>query len=294
MAGALLVMAPTTQQATTTRYKLDINGVDVGVLDELDLQQVAGTPATTTVKVALPALNASLLGWLNAVLAGNQPATRGEILTLDYDLNIKSVLDFADAKVTRIDFPAADAASKDPAKLWITLVATNTQQKAGTGKAATFTQQLLQKRWLPANFKLTLDGITEDTKYVSKIEPITVLIQPAPQRPTEVAKTGPLAAVPTRASGPPQAAATVSNVVLYVSAAKASSFQQWLSTGSSAARNGVLTFLQPNLQQSLYVLNLSGLMITKIDQNAAANGQTIVRDRVEMTVKGLQFSSIAP
>ena len=47
---------------------------------------------------------------------------------------------------------------------------------------------------------------------------------------------------------------TVSNVVLYVDAAKAASFQQWMSTGSSTAKNGAVTILAPNLKDPLYVL----------------------------------------
>lgn len=87
-------------------------------------------------------------------------------------------LAFMNAQITEIGFPALDAASKDAAKMTIKIKPEKTQDTdlsnvgfpaldAGAKDAMT------QKKWLPANFRISIDGLGDACKRVNKIDAFT-------------------------------------------------------------------------------------------------------------------------
>jgi hypothetical protein len=95
----------------------------------------------------------------------------GAINEADFKRDIRNVREFKDALITEVSFPACDGASKDPAYMTIKFEPEKVKLKKDTGKAGN-PPAANQKRWLPANFRLKIDGI--DCSKVRKIGALTI------------------------------------------------------------------------------------------------------------------------
>lgn len=82
-----------------------------------------------------------------------------------------SRLDWIGGQITEIDFPALDAASSDSFSMTIKISPERTRSVKGAGSRAVVTAG---KNWLAGSFHLTIDGLEEACKHVSRIEPISL------------------------------------------------------------------------------------------------------------------------
>jgi len=103
----------------------------------------------------------------------------GAIVHADYDYKELSRLTFQHAIVTEFGMPALDAASKDAAKMTLKFkpeITRRTFSQAGSiaGGSAFPIDSKKQKQWLPANFRLRIDGLEEPCTRINKIEAITI------------------------------------------------------------------------------------------------------------------------
>src|SRR5216684_2416619 len=96
----------------------------------------------------------------------------GAIITTDYDYKEVSRLEWTSALITEVGFPALDAASKDEAKMTIKITPETTRFETKSGSKLVAPDQKMQKKWLPANFRLKIDGL--DCTRVNKIDAIVV------------------------------------------------------------------------------------------------------------------------
>ena len=118
-------------------------------------------------------MDKSVYDWIAASLAMNYSRKDGAIVGADFQGNVISRLEFQSALITEVTFPAVDATSKDTAKMSIVLSPERTVlNRKASGKLGLTGGAKAQKKWLPANFRLSIDGI--DTKKVSKIDALTV------------------------------------------------------------------------------------------------------------------------
>jgi hypothetical protein len=111
-----------------------------------------------------------LYDWISETLLGKATTHTGALVATDSELNIRNRLDFTNALITEVGFPALDAASKTPVGLTVKLTPETTRFRAATGKLVPPSGG--QKAWLPGNFRLTIPGL--DCNQVSKIDSFTV------------------------------------------------------------------------------------------------------------------------
>jgi phage tail-like protein len=109
--------------------------------------------------------------WIAASWSMSYMRKNGSIVAADYTLKAQSERQFFNALLTETTVPALDAASKEPAYLTIEFAPEYTKTVKGKGKLGVAAKQQ-QKLFLPANFRLELDGI--DCTRVSKIDSFTV------------------------------------------------------------------------------------------------------------------------
>jgi hypothetical protein len=118
----------------------------------------------------------SFYEWLqSSVDHQTKRVTSGAVITADYNFKEVGRLNFYNALITELGFPAVDAASKDAAKMTVKFTPEYTRHVAKTGgsiKGELGKGQ--QKLWHPSNFRLEIDGMTTACKWVNKIEALTI------------------------------------------------------------------------------------------------------------------------
>ena len=231
-------------------------------------------------------MSPSYYQWIKAGLAGQPARKNGAIVTCDFSFKEQSRLEWYNAVITEIGFPACDASSKDPAMMTLKFAPEQTRMIAKPGAtdgAAYKKSAAVQKRWLPANFRLKIDGL--DCSRVNKIEAISAnLHSPA----------GPSRLGIAQQSGPQLQ--KVSNLVLALPEASAESFYAWYKAavvqGNTAQgqKSGRLEYLSPDLKSALFALTFPHLTILKWTAvRAPAGVAAIPHVQVEMACAGLDF-----
>ncbi|HLN64027.1 MAG TPA: phage tail protein [Symbiobacteriaceae bacterium] len=173
------------------KFALELDGVIVGFVQEVDGGHAVADVVTEklggdwlvrkhigNVKYEAIALkiDASLArpfyDWIKASLDGKHERKSGSIIYLDREGNEVERLSFTGGLLTEIGMPALDAASKDAAKMTIKIAPEYTRRSASEPKPVVV--PATQKKWLPANFRLRIDGLEEPCARVNKIEAIVV------------------------------------------------------------------------------------------------------------------------
>jgi phage tail-like protein len=224
--------------------------------------------------------------WLRATLDHQYQRKNGAIVSYDYNYKELSRLEFHNALITEIGFPALDAASKDAAKMTIKFSPEFTRMQTKTGgiaKAALPTK--VQKKWLPSNFKLQIAGL--DCTKVNKVEAITVK-QKVTDNPVGTAQG--YTKEPANLESP--------NLVITLPEANAAGFLKWHEDFVKSGKNnkgvektGQLTYLTEDLRETLFTLNFHGLGIFKLTHDKVeAHNEQIARAKAEMYCESIQFS----
>src|SRR2546427_2818155 len=218
--------------------------------------------------------------WIRASLDKQYSGKNGAVIACDYNYKELSRIDWADALITEVGFPASDAASKDAAKMTIKFSPETTRMSARTGASAGGVYSggrnaQVQKKWLPANFRLQIAGLEAACTRVNKIEAIVV---------KQVAS-----------AGAPRW--QVSNLVVTLPEADANLFSKWheefVKGGAGAGKEtgGTLAYLAPDLREAFFTLTFRGLGISKLaPEKVEAHSENIRRAMVEMTYQGLAFA----
>lgn len=218
--------------------------------------------------------------WIKAATDSQYLRKSGQIVTCDENFKAVSALDFSNAIITEVGFPALDAASKDAAKMTIKIRPEWTRINARPGGSVSgMTNTKAQKKWLPANFRLQIAGM--DCTRVNKIEAITVK-QKVVENP-----------VGARGYQKETANVEISKLVFTLPEAQAESFYKE-AVGKRVPGNGKpgqLDYLTEDLRESLFTLNFTHLVVVSLtpDKTGAGN-ETIRRVKVEMDCARMQFS----
>jgi hypothetical protein len=173
---------------TAGRFALELDGADMGVLtgyeggfpygevvesqdgSEMFVRKHIGNVKYEEIRMQLGlGMDPAVYAWITAMLSGKAASKAGAIRFLDGNGNIVNRLEFDDALITEITFPALDGASKEAAYLEIVLDPGSTRYKTGSGRQSIGQKQ---KTWSPANYRLTIGDLP--TKRVSKIEAFTI------------------------------------------------------------------------------------------------------------------------
>ena len=199
--------------------------------------------------------------WIRKTLEGTYARKDGAIVAADFKRQAIETRAFADALVTQIGIPAADAASKEPAYLTVAFApdsiqyAPSSEQLPGVGKAD-------QKAWLPANFRLEIKGL--DTTRVAKVDEIVIK-----QSQDDLGELRDPVREPGKLEFP--------SICVTLSEATAASWIGWHhdfviagNNDESKEKTGVLTFLSPNRQTELLKVHLLGLGIVRLTREKAS------------------------
>ncbi|TLY26456.1 MAG: twin-arginine translocation signal domain-containing protein [Nitrospirae bacterium] len=219
--------------------------------------------------------------WISSTLDMKIQPRNGAVLSLDFNNVEQSRLNFMNALITEITFPALDAASKDAARMTVKLAPAGTQQKSGS-KAVVGGMSLKQKQWLPANFRLFIQGLEQATKRVNKLEALTIKFK------TQSDQVGKF-----REAQKEPVVIEIPNLIFTIPEIDAGPFYQWHedfvikgNNGPDRERPGVLEWLTPAVVTGPTVLGslqFFNLGIFKIaPEKLEAGADTIRRVKVEM------------
>lgn len=240
----------------------DGQGAAIAPADAVVHKHIAGVKYEDITMRAGTGMSKSFYNWMKTTIIGSGPRQSGafSIGTFGSD---RSSLQFQNALVTEVGFPALDAASKDAAKMTIKISPESTRYGRTSGLPAHLPSR--QKLWSPANFRLKIDGL--DATRVNKIEAIVI------KQSIIEGSTGGLA------SG----GVDFPNLVIGLPEASSDTWESWLEDfvikGNNTAqgeRNGQLTYLATD-GSSLFSLDLLSLGIFRLAPNEVDAGQTMPR-----------------
>lgn len=217
----------------------------------------------------------------------NRGREDGAVVFADYDYNEVTRLDWQAGLITEFGMPALDAASKDAALMSVKFKPEITRKKIGGGGKVTFPADASrQKQWLPSNFRLRVDGCENGSKWVNKIEALTIKQKVAEHAVGEI-----------RDYQQEPTSVEVPNLVITLSEAHAEEFYRWHedfvikgNNGEDAEKGAVLEYLSANLATTLFTLKFFHLGVFKISPDKVeAGGEPIRRLKVEMYCENIEF-----
>jgi hypothetical protein len=222
-----------------------------------------------------PVLPKPLFDWVAGALNMSPIKKNGAIITAGVDSKEQSRLQFNNAQITEVGFPALDASSKDTGLLTIKFAPEFTTPLAGKGIAlpAVATRA---KPWLSSNFRLTIPGL--DCSRVSKIDAFTIKQPVLAQGQAGQSKVLPAGKL------------EFPNLAISVAEANAGTFYAWFqdmvlkgNVGENFERPGTLELLDPTMKTVLLTIIFEHLGIFGFTpENAEAGAEKIKRVKVEM------------
>jgi len=211
----------------------------------------------------------------------------GALVFLDFDQNEQSRLTWHHGLITEVGMPALDASSKDAAMMTIKFKPEWTRKTWAQGSKFTVPADAAkQKKWLPANFRLRIDGCEIGCAKVNKIEALTIKQKVVENSVGEI-----------RDYQNEPTSVEIPNLVITLPESHADEFYRWHedfvifgNNGQDKEKGGTLEYLTPNLQETLFSLHFFQLGVFKItaDKNEAS-GEPIRRLKIEMYCEDIRY-----
>jgi tail tube protein gp19 len=199
--------------------------------------------------------------WIKSSFDRTSQRKDGAIQSCDYDLNASMTMEFSQALINGVGFPALDAASREEGSMTIRFAPETIRNSKGAGKCPAGPGRAAQKRWLPSNFRLQISGL--NTSQVSRVEAIAMQqLMPGRLQYSSLAF-----ALPEQHAGP---------------------LMEWQRAGTRRVPQGTiagqLDFLSPDLRETLFTLTFSNLAMMKLEMDA------LRRVRAEMAIGDMRFN----
>jgi phage tail-like protein len=233
------------------------------------------------------AMSKAFYSWIQASLDNKHTRKDGAVITADFNQKEVGRLDFHQALITEVGFPALDAASKDAAKMTVKFSPEYTRTKAKTGGAISAPiGKGEQKKWLPSNFRLKIDGLEKACTRVNKIEALTIkqkVIEDPCGEQRDYQK------LPASLEFP--------NLVITCAESHADQLYAWhedfVINGNNSEdkeKGGTLEYLSANLKDVLFTLTFDHLGIFKLTpEKVEAASENVRRVKVEMYCEQITF-----
>ena len=228
--------------------------------------------------------------WIADSVAGKGTRKGGAIIVADYNHNELSRLSFTHGQLAEVGLPGLDAASKDAAKMTVKLSPETTRMDFPSNLKYSQPDPKVQKKWLPANFRVSIDGLADGdgAKKINSIDPIVI---------------SHLAAGPGgggggggggKAVGPP----VLSNVILgsyeYRSKPFFTALEDFVvkgNNGQAQERSGKLEYLASDDKTVLFTLTFSHLGIFKLTpEKVESNQASLRRVKAEFYCEQMSFA----
>lgn len=286
----------TVRTYTAGVYGLELDGAFVGYLsgfsggylvgdvvkekpgpDFISRKHLAGVRVEpVTIECGLP-MTKPFYDWIKAGIEPGAKFARKNGAIIEYD-NARREMGrrlFTSALITGVEFPPCDGASRDAARLTVTL-APETLRLAGSKGGNAPLSERKAAPWLRSAFRLAIAGL--DTARVSKVEALEITVE----RADGIGETRDFSKVPPTIQVP--------NLVITVADTSIGPYYAWLDDflvkgnhTQDKERTGTLEYLAPDLKSSLLTLTLYNLGIVKVaPEPAAAGAEQIRRSKVEM------------
>jgi hypothetical protein len=273
-----------------SKFALTLGGLDAGWLQTFE----GGGPSADVVIEKLGADNIShkhlagvkydditistgldakpIMNWIAETWDGKSSRRDGSVLGTDYDRRVIAEQQFFHALIAETTFPRLETTSKDAAHITVKLAPEYTRAVAGSGMPApAATTGMLQKKWLPSNFRFEMDGV--DGSRVTRIDSFTVsqkVVDHAVGEQRDYEKQ------PAQLEFP--------NLKVTLAASNAQTWSNWLNdfvvqgnNGQDKERNGSIVYLSQNLQTELGRINLFSCGIFGLEPDKAVAGSEAIR-----------------
>ena len=233
-------------------------------------------------------MSKSFYEWIQASLDHKHQRFDGAVITADYNFKEVNRMNFFHALITEVGFPALDASSKDAAKMTVkfapeysrSVTKTGGDIKGDLGKGQ-------QKKWLPSNFRLEIQGLENACKRVNKIEALTIK-QKVVDNP--VGELRDYEKEPAHIEFP--------NLVITCAESHADQLYAWHedfvikgNNDNSKEKTGMLQYLSSDLKP-LFTLEFTGLGIFKLTpEKVEAASENIRRIKAEMYCETIKFKA---
>jgi T4-like virus tail tube protein gp19 len=241
--------------------------------------------------------------WIAASWTRSFTRKDGSIVAADFRRDARSERQFFHALVTETTIPACDGASKEPGFIGLKIAPELTKLVKAGGRLP-IDLDPPQSRWLPANFRLSIDGL--DTSRVSKIESFTVK-QKIVENP--VGENRDFEKEPGTIEFP--------NLKIELSDSSAQSWIDWHddfvirgNNGEDKERNGTLELLSPDLRTVLVRVRFFNMGIVSvgpakavpnpcqagcpIDAGDDAARRVLGKTQAELYVERMEFQYLGP
>ena len=229
--------------------------------------------------------------WIKDSFDHKYSRKNGAIVAANYNYQEISRLTFFNALIAEVGFPALDASSKDAAKLTVKLTpeTTRTTTSAGGGPSISGkygTDSKVQKKWLPSNFRLRIDGLEEACSRVNKIEALVVKQKNVDHAVGEM-----------RDYEKEPAYLEIPNLVVTFPESHGKGFMDWHedfvikgNNGDDREKNAQLTYLTPNLNEELFTITFKHLGVFKLTPDKVESGsESIRRLKAEMYCEEIEL-----
>jgi hypothetical protein len=231
-------------------------------------------------------MTSGFYAWLQSFFGCEPTRKDGAILALDFKSTERSRRTFTEGLLTEIGFPPCDGGAKDASLMTVKWSPEVTRRVKGSGKAVSpCGGAKVQKKWLPANFRLTIDGL--DCTKVNKVDAFTV------RRKLLESPVG-----DQRDFGREPGTVEVPNLVVTLPESQAQSFFDWHeefvikgNNGAEEEKDGKLEYLAPNLADVLFTIEFHNLGIFKLaPEKGEAGSDQIQHVTAEMYCEQMMFT----
>jgi len=221
--------------------------------------------------------------WLSNSFGGSTKRKNGAIVALNYNGKPTSRIEFQNALIGSVEFPECDAGSKDAAHLSIHISPEMTRRLTDnlTQNNGVYTSGL-PKGWHINDFKLTIDGLESDCKYISSIGPV------------RLGRQVQVGALDEKVEG----SAEFSDIVITVPNNHGNGFYDWFHdfvekgrSSSANERKGVLQYLTPNSASPYFKLELLGLGPYEMEGIKPTDPNTAMPLTFRLYCNGINFSA---
>jgi hypothetical protein len=289
--------------ATARSNYLVIDGTIIGAITGFQggnavgtvITEVVGTAATVTKRISAvtyedisfeidAGANRVFWQWIQDTLLKKGTRKTGTIVSVDLDLKETERLNFVDAGITEIGFPALAAGAKTSAPLKIKLRPSTTTIVAGSG-ASIPAMPRAAGAFIGGNFALSIPSLV--TNKVVRIDPFVVKVAFVPIIPGQPTPKG-------------NGAVTLPSLSLSV-AAPFTDWKAWAqdfivrgNNGPAAEKTGSLRLIATDLKTTLLSLDFTGLGIFRTSNDPTANTLAVARTNAELYVEDARISTYPP
>ncbi len=269
--GALLPRAAAALLPTLPRHTLLLDGAAVGSVIVVSPPADGVKYNDFEVQMGLR-MSKSFYAWLQA---GPDGLTRRSGAFVDAS---GDRLEFTNALITEVGMPALALGSVEPA--WISAkIRPESLRRAVGAKLRHPADPGAPRRWLPANFRLRIDGLEEACTHVEAVAPVTMRPRVRPE------------SLAIQWEHPDRADAAAQLLALTLAEPHAAAFAAWLESSLAdrpSNRAGSLAYLADDDMTELFALRFTGvrpLRLTPLPADASP-----LRTRVELTCDDIRFS----